>query len=75
MDQIRAVWTFSTRSFRVRCPSIFGSIAILGHGLKNAGSVLYDICAPGTRTFYVRLHHSIFAYLGGNTIVYNLYYR
>ena len=24
---------------------------VLGHGFKNAGSVLYDICAPGTRTF------------------------
>ena len=35
----------------------FSSIAIeltfviLGHGFKKAGSVLYDICAPGTRTF------------------------
>ena len=34
----------------------FSSIAIeltfitLGHGFKKAGSVLYDICAPGTRT-------------------------
>ena len=23
----------------------------LGHGFKKAGSVLFDICAPGTRTF------------------------
>ena len=35
----------------------FSSIAIelnfvtLGHGFKKADSVLFDICAPGTRTF------------------------
>ena len=27
------------------------TFVVLGHGFKNAGSVLYDICAPGTRTF------------------------
>ena len=59
----------------------FSSIAIeltfvtLGHGFKKVGSVLFDICVPGTRTFKVRLHHSIFAYLGGDTVVYSLYYK
>ena len=39
-----------------RPPDDFSSIAIeltfviLGHGFKKTGSVLYDICAPGTRT-------------------------
>ena len=27
------------------------TFVVLGHGFKNAGSVLYGICAPGTRTF------------------------
>ena len=27
------------------------TFVILGHGFKKAGSVLYDICAPVTRTF------------------------
>ena len=61
-------------TLRVRCPSIFSSIAIeinvpltfvtLRHDFKKAGSVLFDICG-----------HSIFAYLGGVTVVYYLYYR
>ena len=25
----------------------------LGHGFKKASSVLFDICAPGTGTFYI----------------------
>ena len=33
----------------------------LGHGFKKAGSVLFDIYAPGTQTFQVRLYQSIFA--------------
>ena len=27
------------------------TFVILGHGFKNAVSVIYDICALGTRTF------------------------
>ena len=27
------------------------TFVVLGHGFKNAGSVLYDICAPGIRTY------------------------
>ena len=27
------------------------TFVVLGHGFENAGSVLYDICAPRTRTF------------------------
>ena len=58
---------FFNQCLRARCPSIFSSInvprddfsliaieltfVVLGDGFKNTGSVLYDICAPGTRTF------------------------
>ena len=27
------------------------TFVVFGHGFKNAGSILYDICAPGTRAF------------------------
>ena len=37
--------------------------------------ILLAGCAPGTRNFQVKLYHSIFAYLGGVTFVYSLYYR
>ena len=42
----------------------FSSIAIeltyvtLGHGFKNAGSVLFDICAPGTSDYITRYLHN-----------------
>ena len=49
---------FSSIAIELNIPrDDFSSIAIqltfviLGHALKKAGSVLYDICAPGTRIF------------------------
>ena len=50
-------------NLRARCPSILNlnsnfprddfaielTFVTLGHGFKKAGSVLFDICAPGTR--------------------------
>ena len=44
-------FVFFTGSLRARCPSIFSSIAIELTWCYKAVSVLFDICAPGTRTF------------------------
>ena len=48
---------FSSIAIEINVPrDDFSSIAIeltyaiLEHGFKIAGSVLYDVCAPGTRT-------------------------
>ena len=55
-SRVRSIFSSIAIKLNVR-PDDFSSIAIkltfviLGHGFKKADSVLYDICAPGNRTF------------------------
>ena len=54
----RCLSVFSSIAIKLNVPhDVFSSIAIeltfvtLEHGFKEAGSVLFYICAPGIRTF------------------------